>query len=180
MSSTALPTQSSRPQVWKALPPNPAEFRLGEDAMPWSASPYAQGYMGETSTTNGPDLLGFTPIVDDREKVRTKEMQSLATALMTVDNGFEDQWWYQGSRLVNIAGDLITPTALAARYQAEMASAWPSANIESPITGTADMFSPSQNSMYMVSPISAGPSPVADHPGLKRSLSTRSEELHIR
>lgn len=46
-------------------------------------------------------------IPTERQTGWVKEMESLATAMMTVDNGFEDQWWNQGTRLVNVAGELI-------------------------------------------------------------------------
>jgi hypothetical protein len=46
---------------------------------------------------------------DAREQVRVRDIESLASALMTVDNGFEDQWWYQGPRYINAAGDLGPP-----------------------------------------------------------------------
>lgn len=51
--------------------------------------------------------------VDDRQQGRAREMETLATAMMTVDNGFEDQWWYQGHRLSNVAGDLISSGSLS-------------------------------------------------------------------
>lgn len=51
------------------------------------------------------DLAPRVP--NDRATGFVKEMESLATAMMTVDNGFEDQWWNQGTRLVNVAGELI-------------------------------------------------------------------------
>lgn len=113
--------------------------------------------------------------VDDRDKVRTKEMQSLATAMMTVDNGFEDQWWYQGPRLVNIAGDLIPPAVLAENYHRSSDGAYPGARdvISSQAAG-----SPAGTMADVVSPVSdvsnSGSSFI-----LRRSLTTRSEELHM-
>src|SRR5688572_24646593 len=120
MGSTALPARNTssgpRSQAWKPLPATPNQFRLGEDSMPWSGSPDPADYSavetsrrGRAEVSNGSvgSTSKYSPqrSLDDRDRGRTVEMQSLATALMTVDNGFEDQWWFQGPRMVTMAGD---------------------------------------------------------------------------
>lgn len=113
--ATVLPRRKPLPQPFKALPATPAQFRLGEEGMPWSplAFPMESGDADDALATRD-SAPEFAPGLDDREKGRAWEMESLAAAMMTVDNGFEDQWWYQGPRLVSVAGDLISPTALGA------------------------------------------------------------------
>lgn len=138
------------------------------------------------STAGSPGLStqqGQQRIVDDRDKARTKEMQSLATAMMTVDNGFEDQWWYQGPRLVNIAGDLVTPTTMAERYAPDGRVSWPVANVDATGTGVRDrhsLESPGHSMVDIVSPVSdfSTSASAYRHP-LTRSLTTRSDELFI-
>lgn len=77
--------------------------------------------------------------------------------MMTVDNGFEDQWWYQGSRLVNVAGDLVTSASLAERYAPEGSGSWPATNINTPGRSPWEchsMGSPGHSAVDVVSPIS--------------------------
>lgn len=127
---------------------------------------------------------------DDRNRGRTQEMQSLATALMTVDNGFEDQWWYQGSRLVNVTGTVLVPTPLpttgdgvvgvigvlperdAGEIRLRSASLHQSSTSFNPT-------SPRSSVVDIVSPVSDYPSPMSSYGGLRRSLTTRSDELHM-
>ncbi|CAG7564536.1 unnamed protein product [Fusarium equiseti] len=237
------------PQLWKALPATPNQFRLGEGDMPWDSwtfpmgfsdnndeEGYGEGSEGRTRSrevslraTWGPEFPGEssrpaqTAQVDDRARGKAKDMQSLASALMTVDNGFEDQWWYQGPRLVNIYGNVMVPTAVPKssfhpdhqqssvgwaisheeaqrqkdqneQYQLQqkrqeqqrrrqrhlslqeqqLASFVPSSASFQPVsphsgTGTGDI----------VSPMSDYSSPLSSYGGLRRSLTTRSDELHL-
>ena len=55
--------------------------------------------------------------------------------MMAVDNGFEDQWRDRDPRLVNTAGDLVTPLALGERYASEGSGSWPATSIDT----TADL-----------------------------------------
>ncbi|KAK4146639.1 uncharacterized protein C8A04DRAFT_34834 [Dichotomopilus funicola] len=51
------------------------------------------------TTTQHPDAPPPTPAhARDLETGRAKELGALSAAMMTVDNGFETQWWYQGHR----------------------------------------------------------------------------------
>ncbi|KAI0206018.1 hypothetical protein F4808DRAFT_188914 [Astrocystis sublimbata] len=97
-------TVRNPPHIWKDLPTNPARFRLGEDGLPWSAT--AWPYDGdddedEPPFANLPTTLPLSPPPNRRhseDPQRVKELESLSTALVTVDNGFENQWWNQGAR----------------------------------------------------------------------------------
>lgn len=131
--------------------------------------------------------------VDDRTRGRSQEMQSLATALMTVDNGFEDQWWYQGSRLVNVTGSVLVPTApprvndgtgglhgvLPERETAEFPSRPTRSASFQPSSSSFQPASPRSSVVDIVSPMSDYPSPMSSFGGLRRSLTTRSDELHM-
>ncbi|KAG9251702.1 uncharacterized protein F5Z01DRAFT_262075 [Emericellopsis atlantica] len=198
MMATALPQGTAIASTSKPLPSTPAQYRLGHDDMPWSPSPFPMGRSDDGSSEQSPDLNdtqnpatavpSSSPAkhVDDRVRGRTKEMQSLATAMMTVDNGFEDQWWYQGERLVNIAGDLISPAEVAQRYAPGTSRVW------QPTTpgmaglgdGSVDgQISASPSLADVVSPVSDYSSPRSGHgsPGpIKRSMTTRSDEMFMR
>lgn len=161
--------------------------------------------------------------VDDRARGKAKDIQSLASALMTVDNGFEDQWWYQGPRLVNIYGNVMVPTAVPKssfhpdhqqssvgwavsheeaqrqknqndQYQMEQRRqeyqrrrqrhlSLQEQQLESFVPSNASFQPVSPNSgtdtADIVSPLSDYPSPLSSYGGLRRSLTTRSDELHL-
>lgn len=104
----------SVPVVSKALPATPNQYRLGEAGMPWTPSAFPEDH-GNYDI----DAQMTEPQVDDRERGRSAEMASLAAAMMTVDNGFEDQWWYQGTRQTTQAGDLISPASLSQSQSAQ-------------------------------------------------------------
>ncbi|KND90798.1 hypothetical protein TOPH_04443 [Tolypocladium ophioglossoides CBS 100239] len=94
MTATALPRRKPLPQLFKALPATPAQFRLGEEGMPWSSLAFPMGYGdGDDASATRDSPHEFALGLDDRERGRAREMESLAAAMMTVDNGFEDQWW---------------------------------------------------------------------------------------
>ena len=136
MTATVLPHREE-PQVWKALPPTPDQLCLDHEDIPRSQLSF-------TASTDGLDRACGTSIagpedpawqgesqqrpydgIEDHDRTRTKEMQSLATAMMTVDNGFEDQWWYQGPRLVNIAGELFQAGHMPDVQQHDARYSWP-------------------------------------------------------
>ena len=50
-------------------------------------------------STFSPDSTNPSPVCTarDLETGRARELGNLSAAMMTVDNGFETQWWYQGS-----------------------------------------------------------------------------------
>ncbi|KAH7322987.1 hypothetical protein B0I35DRAFT_191614 [Stachybotrys elegans] len=121
---------------------------------------------------------------DDRDARHVREMGSLAEALMTVDNGFEDQWWYQGPRLVNISGEMRFPSS--AGHRGSVVS--DSDCVYSPVEQYMDYdtipqplqpVSPPSTFTELVSPLSQTASPGSGYPALTRSLTTRSDELHM-
>lgn len=241
----------SEPHLWKALPATPNQFRLGEGDMPWDSWTFPMGIddnneeddHGEGGdgrirsreasirATWGPEFPGeysrpsqFVQ-VDDRATGKAKDIQSLASALMTVDNGFEDQWWYQGPRLVNIHGNVMVPTAvpkssfhpdhqqssvgwavsheeaqrlkdqndqhqLQQKRQEQQRRrqrhlSFQEQQLESFVPSDASLQLVSPHSLSgtgtadIVSPLSDYPSPLSNYGGLRRSLTTRSDELHL-
>ena len=117
------------PEVWKALPPTPAPSTIsvvdGSAVIAASqnfAPTYGAGFAerDELAMEWKVDHTDENPtIVNDRPTGWIKEMECLATAMMTIDNGFEDQWWNQGTRLVNVAGDLVPTDVVTSQYAQE-------------------------------------------------------------
>ncbi|KAI1385304.1 uncharacterized protein F4822DRAFT_432152 [Hypoxylon trugodes] len=172
--------------TWKALPAPPSQFRLGEDGLPWSAWAWPgdiQGddeeddihYMDEPTTVS---VSAEGPRNEDPERVR--ELESLSTAMMTVDNGFENQWWYQGSRESveqwwpqeeGEEGDDGRPLTMT---EAMLLSG------SEPPLALASSEEPLPNFHGIVSPMSRTSSPAQSFSRpLQRSLTTRSEELWL-
>ncbi|KAG7135839.1 hypothetical protein HYQ45_018884 [Verticillium longisporum] len=107
--------------VWKTLPAIPTSYRLsehlGDGGVPWST-----GWPIEFGVPDGQDEEslnegGFVPFANQptviqvtsesrttlllhEDPTREAEMDDLSNAMMTVDNGFETQWWNQGPRAV--------------------------------------------------------------------------------
>ncbi|KAI1826584.1 hypothetical protein F4861DRAFT_66675 [Xylaria intraflava] len=170
-------TTTAPSHAQKILPANPASFRLGEDGLPWSvpAWPYdsegnddidsEQSHAALTTTAISPSPPGRRHREDS---VRARELASLSTAMVTVDNGFENQWWNQGQR-ESIARlpledpeDDIRPMSMA----------------DAALLSAAEPYSPnSEGTHNLVSPLSDfGPN--FDYPrALHRSTSIRSDEL---
>lgn len=171
----------------KPLPATPSHFRLGEDALPWSAWAWPadaehHGSAAEAPYTSQPTTVPISPGLrsgDDPQRVR--ELESLSAAMVTVDNGFENQWWYQGPRettawwprdqeepsRLSLADDLLFSCSSSAMEPADCAAVddWhgPPYSDESPLFDG------------IVSPVSTA-SPARP---LQRSMTTRSEELFI-
>ncbi|CAJ2508817.1 Uu.00g138430.m01.CDS01 [Anthostomella pinea] len=185
---------SDQPRAWKALPTTPGQFRLGEDGLPWSAWAWPSdpnGYEDESPFANNPTTVHLSPErrrrIEDPERVR--ELETLSTAMMTVDNGFENQWWFQGPRASTTRAsddgdndnnddddndDDDDARPLSAAEAMLLASAEP------PATGGDTYDSGPPNPYDIVSPISDMSSPTPSFRGpLYRSLTTRSEELWI-
>lgn len=199
MMASALPRGSrpndSRPQIWKALPATPNQFRLGEDALPWTSWTFPLGHIEDGEDESDADQTSsrrqseYAPESsrrrerDDCDRGRTREMQSLAAAMLTVDNGFEDQWWYQGPRLVTIAGDLLSPASYTQSPPRGSGVGWAIANEDrEDVDNWQDSLAddtPRLSVAEMISPMSDFPSPISSYQGLRRSLTTRSDELHM-
>ncbi|KAI0150651.1 hypothetical protein GGR57DRAFT_190103 [Xylariaceae sp. FL1272] len=167
---------------------NPSHYRLGEDGLPWTADawPSEFGQDGDqeephcNANASHPVTVPLSPPtrrrgVDDPQ--RTRELESLSMALMTVDNGFENQWWNQGVRESttwvppNTDEDEARPLSPADALL--LSAAEPPSGIE-PQSPTSDSIA------AIVSPLSEFSLPSLTFPGnLQRSSSTRSDELWI-
>ncbi|KAI0165054.1 hypothetical protein GGR52DRAFT_575147 [Hypoxylon sp. FL1284] len=190
--STLSPQRESgeQSQMWKALPAPPSQYRLGEDGLPWSAwawpwpanTPDSDTNGGESPFANHPTTVPLStdqPRNEDPDRVR--ELESLSTAMMTVDNGFENQWWYQGSRE---SVDTWLPQDTDEEDEVEdartvtTADALAFSSLEPP--SALEYTNGSPASFHMVSPISDASSPAQSFRSpLHRSLTTRSEELWL-
>lgn len=185
---------------WKALPANPSQFRLGEGGLPWSAWSWPFEYQPDTQSHDDEESLSVRPVpaigarqdtsafatsptmvstfspepklsqLRDRETGRTGDLGALSAAMMTVDNGFENQWWNQGQREIVTGNETLAPELNRAVSSASRAG-WSA-------LGASDRQSSAMDSI--VSPVSAGGSDSSPRPAfqsLQRTLSTRSEEL---
>ncbi|KAI1803553.1 hypothetical protein F4811DRAFT_330848 [Daldinia bambusicola] len=177
----------------KALPAAPSQFRLGEEGLPWSA--YAWPFTGGPEDVEDEDEddsrdLPFqnhpttVPLASERsngeDADRVRELESLSTAMMTVDNGFEHQWWYQGPRQPmerwwTRASEEEDDARSAVSAQAVLLS-----DIAPPSALDPDDDNTLLNFNGIVSPISeeSSPAPNFAYP-LRRSLTTRSDELWL-
>ncbi|KAI1454649.1 hypothetical protein F4805DRAFT_469274 [Annulohypoxylon moriforme] len=187
-SATLFPPlmQTSREQSegWKALPAPPSQYRLGEDGLPWSAWAWPADENGDGSGSpyaNNPTTVPLSterPRSEDLERAR--ELESLSAAMVTVDNGFENQWWYQGSRepvepwWPREAEDETDETGTLTTAEALLLS-----DSEPPLAlSSHEEHLPSLHDL--VSPMSDSSSPAQSFTRpLYRSLTTRSEELWL-
>ncbi|KAK0750466.1 hypothetical protein B0T18DRAFT_366763 [Schizothecium vesticola] len=185
---------SSQPaDHWKALPAEPSQFRLGEGGMPWSAWSWPLEYHHADTPSHAGDEAASARTMSTREEMRgaevahgatmvsvfspesapvrppdetgrARELAALSMAMMTVDNGFENQWWNQGQREV-------VRTEESAHANLRSYSTW------SPGDAQLEERAASLGAS-IVSPISVSDrSSIPAFPPLQRSLSTRSEEL---
>lgn len=139
-------------------------------------SPEPAFVAAEPTITISPEPSSSSAPVRDVETGRAKELGALSAAMMTVDNGFETQWWNQGRRDTvfsnnSATDDPTTPdespihrwsSTAAMSSTASPVEARLPAGVVSPLTDAA--FSPAQVPASL----------------LQRTLSTRSEELWFR
>ncbi|KAH9904577.1 hypothetical protein F4778DRAFT_732989 [Xylariomycetidae sp. FL2044] len=177
------PPRASRDQaqVWKTLPASPGLFRLGEDGLPWSAWAWPADPDGDevdTPYANNPTLV---PLANNRTRgddpERVHDLATLSTAMMTVDNGFENQWWYQGGRETTswfpAEDEDARPLSMADALLLSAAEP-PASGADPDQESTADLrdlVSPMSDDSSLLAPTFRGP--------LHRSLTTRSEELWL-
>ncbi|KAI0005212.1 hypothetical protein F4779DRAFT_630191 [Xylariaceae sp. FL0662B] len=179
------------PHVWKDLPTPPCQYRLGEDGLPWSAWAWPGGSEGEEELPyeNNPTTIPLS--VDARriqDSEQARELESLSTAMMTVDNGFENQWWHQGPREPigwwpnqeeeEPFGDQEEYTEEDVRPMS-MAEAMLLSAAEPPASPVEMNEDQSLNLHALVSPMSSTASASQSYRPLQRSLTTRSEELWL-
>lgn len=115
---------------------------------------------------------------EDPERVR--ELEALGSAMMTVDNGFENQWWNQGGR-EPMPTALHPPPTTHDQVGEQLALGWAMAHLPPGATGDSVAFvspeeGPATLPNMVVSPVSSYSGPSLQ-PGLSRSMSTRSDEL---
>ncbi|KAI1347907.1 hypothetical protein F5Y01DRAFT_232188 [Xylaria sp. FL0043] len=175
--------RNAAPQVGKDLPTSPARFRLGEDGLPWSASAWpfdnldANEEEQQPPFANLPTTLPLSPPnrrhSEDPQRVR--DLESLSTAMVTVDNGFENQWWNQGERESTAwlrpgsAEEDVDVRPMSMADAVLLSAAEPPSGVET--------YSPNSESLRdLVSPLSDF-SPSFNISNLQRSNSTRSDEL---
>ncbi|KAK4032384.1 hypothetical protein C8A01DRAFT_20538 [Parachaetomium inaequale] len=109
----------------------------------------------------------------DLETGRVKELGALSAAMMTVDNGFETQWWYQGRR------DTVLGTDEPRTPEESPIHRWSTG----PMSATASPVDvPMRLPTGVVSPMTDAAFSPAQVPAslLQRTMSTRSEELWFR
>lgn len=93
------------PAIRKDVPTNPARFRLGADGLPWSVSAWPLD-SEDDEEENAPPFANMPTVVPlypanrsrSEDPQRVEELESLSMAMLTIDNGFENQWWNQGQR----------------------------------------------------------------------------------
>ncbi|KAJ4291554.1 hypothetical protein N0V88_006152 [Collariella sp. IMI 366227] len=184
----------------------PSQFRLG-DGQPWStwsmpadfipgnesgaATPKQSADRSSTPYVTNPTMVSiFSPDPATPRTRKTRELRDLSAAMMTIDNGFESQWWYQGARDHVPPKEPATPTPEKAeplvesplrRRSTEPMSAVSPGPLQRWPTAPTSAFSPSSPELLptgIVSPMSeAAFSPAMAPAFLQRSMSTRSEEL---
>ncbi|KAI0122329.1 hypothetical protein F4814DRAFT_206699 [Daldinia grandis] len=179
-------SQTGEQSSCKALPAAPSQYRLGEEGLPWSA--YA--WPGDVQDDDDGEELPFenhpTTVPLDTEQSRgedperVRELESLSTAMMTVDNGFEHQWWYQGpresmerwwtQRAAEEANDARSAVSAEAVLLSDMAPPSALEPGEDNIPNFSDIVSPISEA--------SSPAPSFNRP-LHRSLTTRSDELWL-
>jgi hypothetical protein len=99
---------------------------------------------------------------------------------MTVDNGFENQWWYQGDREAVDTGDVVGQVIQNPQRFSRNSLGWA---VASTTTAAGSNRGIDRLSMattdVVVSPLPSFVSPdsAGAYPTLTRSLSTRSDEL---
>ncbi|KAI5855045.1 hypothetical protein GGS23DRAFT_608231 [Durotheca rogersii] len=174
-------TGGDNSQSLKALPAPPSLYRLGEDGLPWSAWAWPTDLRDdgedETNSVDNPTATTAPFAVRVQEDpARVRELESLSTALMTVDNGFENQWWYQGPReSVATWCPRETEDIDDARTISTAEALLPDSGPPSSTLGPGDEQLSSLHAL--VSPISDTSTPTQSFQPLYRSLTTRSEEL---
>ena len=194
LGATALPTHRvtshKAPQIQKDIPTTPNSFLFGADGMPLSPELFFNTASNQDTQTEYPRRQRKHE--SDLDRGKAKEMASLASALMTVDNGFEDQWWYQGDRMKNLGGEFATQTniqstdpnglgwAVASNEGAEESHY---AALRRPTVTQDDIYLPrsaDSSLIDIVSPLSGSESPASGRrTGLRRSATVASEERYI-
>lgn len=148
---------------------------------------------------NEPTVISLAPTAgpfDREDPARRRELENLSAAMMTVDNGFETQWWYQGRReempWQMDSGELFIPPSQAGRQPRAPLQRTPEptapvattylgwAIAQQPLSSVSDAGEYESYKGYnlmTVSPITEISSPSSSFRPLRRTLTTRSDEL---
>lgn len=150
--------------------PNADERDVDEETMSTRSGPAVESL--SPYATNPGMVSVFSPGPTTAQPVdsgRARELGALSAAMMTVDNGFEHQWWNNGPREAVAAGDLRNQDTRDLFSAASLG--W----------SGVDAFRDDEHTLVaasLVSPLSESElSPPLAFQSLHRSLSTRSEEL---
>ncbi|KAH6844839.1 hypothetical protein B0I37DRAFT_343473 [Chaetomium sp. MPI-CAGE-AT-0009] len=110
----------------------------------------------------------------DVETGRAKELGALSAAMMTVDNGFETQWWNQGHRDTVFSSSADDHPTTPDESPIHRWSTGPMSSTASPVEARlpAGVVSPMTDAAFSPAQVPASL--------LQRTLSTRSEELWFR
>ncbi|EPE03387.1 hypothetical protein F503_07690 [Ophiostoma piceae UAMH 11346] len=99
--------------LWKDLPALPSNYRLGE-GLPWDlgAEPAADPDDLEILPFTRPTLVPIEPLEPlesvesaarrKEDPLRKRNLEDLSAAMMTIDNGFESQWWNRGHKVPTV------------------------------------------------------------------------------
>lgn len=141
--------------------------------------PQSPGKTLSTDWTNA-QSLGEPTFPHGDESARRSELEALGSAMMTVDNGFENQWWNQEERGERRHLTAVhPPPATRQEAQEQMALGWvgallpPTSSVDDNGMSPEGSLGPSLNNL-IISPVSSYSGPTGN---LSRSLSTRSDEL---
>ncbi|KAK4171196.1 hypothetical protein QBC36DRAFT_340435 [Triangularia setosa] len=171
---------AQRPQDWVAS--NPTEVSTFSPE-PANATTHTRYHVESGPVITSPFRPEHeSPASHQPDTGRVRELEALSAAMMTVDNGFENQWWYQGQR-AQVTEDAIETRSLHSQRPGTpehvQLHRWSTEPIGSPETMSATLSdqTPSLAQTGFVSPITEAASPALGFGTLHRTLSTRSEEL---
>ena len=118
----------------------------------------------------------------DSEPASVRDLEELSAAMVTVDNGFENQWWNQGQRRSMVPPAPIEEPPSLNRRTSVRSLGWAVANNNTPPQEEIPSM-PSIAASDIVSPLSEYStlafSPPMTHASLHRSMSTRSAEMWL-
>lgn len=152
-------------------------FHPDDDASIYEASPVT----GISVFSPGPSK---SQAHEDSEPASARDLEELSAAMVTVDNGFENQWWNQGQRRSIIPPAPIGEHLSLNRSASARSLGWAVANSNTPLREEIPTVMPNVVAASdIVSPLSdystLAFSPPQTHASLHRSMSTRSEELWL-
>ncbi|KAK1995519.1 hypothetical protein LX36DRAFT_582220 [Colletotrichum falcatum] len=133
-------------------------------------------------------LTSAAPDCQDMDDAgRRRELEALSAAMMTVDNGFENQWWYQGERQQTSPLAETLPASMPCAATAATVEAVPQSPEHQPSYDSRESMGwatfQDDPHVSMVSAMGCDASglvsPLTEFasPRIHRSMTTRSEEL---